>query len=263
MGVKETSYPSTPALLDQKTIKKHNILIGYDPVQEQFAAKFLGLPIQFKDIVRDEDVLGNQESFLYQVEHSWNLEFSPQVRRMIDLFSISPLVKGSSGLYAVVRHAASILGIKKTPTEIAAFADELIKEPILDITAAVWESVWLLTGLTPEPFKPWPEPWSSKDWLPVNVDPQYRLNTLYRDCIALVYAKDEDEEAAHKFGVRPSKFKVLKDISRSLELNRLRASILELNKWRILRYNPLLCTLKITNIWHGTAQALRNSSIYC
>ncbi len=249
--MKATPFPATPVLFGQKTFKTHNILIGYDSVQEQFASQFFGLPVQFKDTVRDEDILGHQEPFLYQVEHSWNLEFSPQVRNTVGLFSVSPLVKGSSGVYAIVRHAAALLDLKKTPVEVTAIADELVKEPILDVTAAVWQAVWLLTGPAPEPYKPWPEPWSSKDWLPVNVDPQYRLNTLHRDCVALVYALDGDEEAAYKFGVRPTKFKVLKDIGRSLNLNCLCDSIVELNKWQTLKYNPLLCALRITNIWHG------------
>jgi hypothetical protein len=250
-GVKETPFPATPVLLGQKTFKRHNILIGYDPVQEQFASQFFNTSVQLKDSITDEDILGHQDALLYRVEHSWNLEISPQVRNAVGIFSISPMVKGSSGVYAIVKHAAILLGLQKSQTEIAAVADELVKEPIHDVMAAVWHAVWLLTGPAPDPFKPWPEPWASKEWLPVNVDPVYRLNTLYRDCVALVYARGDDEEAAHKFGVRPTKFKVLKDIGRSLDLRRLRASILELNRWRQLKYNPLVCALKITNIWQG------------
>jgi hypothetical protein len=250
-GVKETPFPATPVLLGQKTFKRHNILIGFDPVQEAFAAQFFGVPVELKDTVTDEDILGHQEPLLFRVEHSWNLEISPQVRSAIGVFSISPLIKGSSGVYAIVKHAATILELKKDQTEIAAIADEVTKEPIYDVMAAVWHAVWLLTGPTPPPYKPWPEPWASRDWLPANVDPRLRLNTLYRDCVALVYARGDDEEAAHKFGVRPTKFKVLKDIGRSLDLNRLRASIVELNRWRTQKYNPLVCALKITNIWQG------------
>lgn len=249
--MKETPFPATPVLLGQKTFKTHNILIGYDPIQEQFASQFFGIPVQFKETLTDEDILGHQEALLYRVEHPWHVEISPQVRAGCGIFSISPLTKGSSGVYAVVRHACAILNIKKDQAGITAIADELVKEPILDVMAAVWYAVWLLTGPMPDPYKPWPEPWATKDWFAINVDPQFRLNTLYRDCVAIVYARGEDEEAAHKFGIRPTKFKVLKDVGRSLDLGRLRSSIVELSKWRQQKYDPLLCALKITTIWHG------------
>lgn len=248
--MKDLAFPSTPVLLDQKTVKKHNILIGYDPSQEAFASQFLGVPLQTQTKVVDLDILGKEEPLLLRVDHSWDIELSPQVRRNVGFFSIAPIVKGSSGAYAIVKHACSLLGLTRTQTEVTVVADELCKETVYDIMAAVWEAAWLLTGNPPEPYKVWPEPWTSPNWLPAHVDPHFRLNTLYRDLVAIVYARGDDEEAAHKFGIRPSRYKVLKEVSRGLDLGLLRQSIVELSKWRQQKYDPLICALKITNVWY-------------
>lgn len=249
-GVKET-FPSTPLLFGQKTLKRNNILIGYDPTQERFVERFLGLTSQLKDNIRDEDLLGLSDPVLFRVEHARNLELSPQVRNKTGLYSLEPLTKGSAGVFAIVREAATILGMEYNQELVANVADLLCKEPIYDVPATVWQAVWLLTGPILE-FKRWPEPWATRDWFPTNVDPQFRLNTLYRDLVTIVYARGNDEDSAHKFGVRPSRFKVLKSIGQNLDLNCVDRSIRELSRWRQQKYNPFVCALKITSIWHST-----------
>src|SRR5271165_7145706 len=176
-GVVGTIFPSTPILFSLKNPKRNNILIGNDEAQKRFSEDFFNLSVTPLPVVKDEDLLGKIDPVLIQVDHPKLVELSTQVLSQTGIFSIIPLEKGSAGLNAIVRHACQLLDIQKpSPILVQRTADLLATEEILDIKATLWKAVYLLTGPAPEEFKLWPEPWTSKDWLPKNVDPQYRLN---------------------------------------------------------------------------------------
>lgn len=253
-GVRNSLFPTTPLLLS-KTRKRNNILVGDDPAQERFAEQLLGVQCKFVPTVQDDDLLGQNRPVLLRVEYARSIELSTQVRSQTDIWSLDPIEKGSAGANAIVRHACKLLGIEKPNlTLIQRIADLLCEEPISDIKAAVWHAAWLLTGPMPDEFKPWSQPWNSQNWLPINVDPQYRLNSLYRDFVGVVFARQNppDWNAAQKFFIKPTKFNILKNEASTLDLNKVRASIKELSRWRLQKYNPLICALKITAIWSGT-----------
>ena len=249
-GVRDTIWPTTPLLLAQKTVFRFNILVGDDPAQVRFAELVLGLPCVFKEIVHDEDILGKENSLLYRIETPRNLELSPNTKALTGIWSLDPIERGSAGANALVRFASSLLGIPADKVLTQRIADKLLDEEksIEDVRAALWGAAWLLTGPRPEETERWPDPWSEpKKWLPKGVDPGYRLNSLYRFLVGFVFAKEDDQDAARKFGMSIARFKALQRLN--LDLIKVDRSIRELSRWRTQKYNPLVCALKITNIW--------------
>ena len=251
--MKGSEFPGTPLLFGLSKFKKHNILVGEDDCQQRFAEQMLDGVAEPKETVRDEDILGKDEGCLYRVVYGRDIELSPQVRKQVGIYSLDSIERGSAGANALIRQACVVLEIEKPDAKwVQGFADQLCREPIYDIRAALWHAVWLIAEGTPEEFKSWPEPWSiGRNWLPSNVDPQYRLNSLYRDLVGLVFALENDQAAAQKFHIKPSKFAILKSVAQSLDHKRIGSSIRELSRWRQQKYNPLVCALKISAIWEA------------
>lgn len=247
-GVRATTWPTTPLLLGQKTFHPYNILVGDDPCQVRFAEQVLGVPCRFLEVIHDEDILGKEEKLLYRVDSPRGLELSPNTKALAGIWSLDEIESGSAGANAIVRFAASLLDVPADRVLIQRVSDELLKKEIEDVRAAIWDAVWLLTGPRPEEDVRWPNPWEdSKGWIPKGVDPGYRLNSLYRFLVGYVFAKEDDQDAARKFGMSISKFKALQRFS--LDLNKVDQSIRELSRWRTQKYNPLVCALRITTIW--------------
>jgi hypothetical protein len=248
-GVRITTYPTTPLLLAQKTFLRFNVLVGDDPAQVRFAEQILGIPCHHVDQLRDEDILGKEGLLLYRVDAPRNLELSPNTKALVGVWSLEPIEKGSAGAYALVRYAATLLDIPINKVLVQRTADELLTKDVEDVRATIWQAVWLLTGPCPPESSRWPDPWSDpKKWMPVGVDPGYRLNALYRFLVSYVFAVENDQDAARKFGVSVSRFKAMQRIN--LDLNRVDRSIRELSRWRIQKYSPLVCALKVTHIWN-------------
>jgi hypothetical protein len=248
-GVRNTVWPTTPLLLGQKTFHRFNLLVGEDPTQVRFAEQVLGVPCQKVEQLHDEDILGKEGSLLFQVEAARCIELSPNTKAMVGIWSLEPIEKGSAGANALVRYGATLLELPANKVLIQRIADLLLEEDIGDIRIAIWHAVWLLTGPCPPEFERWPDPWVEPyKWLPTGADPSYRLNSLYRSLVGYVFAKEDDQDAARKFGMSISRFKAMQRLN--LDLNKVDRSIRELSRWRAQKSSPLVCALKVTHIWN-------------
>jgi hypothetical protein len=249
-GVRATVWPTTPSLLLQKTYRRFNILVGDDQAQVRFAEQVLGLPCKFVEILHDEDLLGKEESLLYRVESLRCLELSPNTKALSGIWCLDPIEKGSAGANAIVKYAASLLDVPADTKLVQRVADQLLAKEIGDIRAAIWDAACLLVGPPPlENKERWPDPWEKPiAWMPEGVDPGLRLNTLYRFLVGYTFAKEGDQDAARKFGISVAKFKVMQRIT--LDLNKVYSCVGELSKWRAQKYPPLVCALRVTNIWN-------------
>ena len=247
-GVRATVYPTTPMLLLQKTYLRFNVLVGDDPAQVRFAEQLLGIKAQHVDVLRDEDILGKEGSHLFHIDTPRQSELSPNTKALVGFWSLETIEKGSAGASALVKYAATLLDSPVDKKTLQLVADELVKDDLGDIRAAIWRAAWMLSGPPPLDFARWPDPWQKpSEFLPKGVDPGLRLNALYRSLVAFVFAKENDQDAARKFGISIAKFKMLQ--SQNIDLNKVYSSIRELSKWRTQKYNPLVCALKIRYIW--------------
>jgi hypothetical protein len=251
-GIKaKGEFPTTPSLLKEKTYKRVNILVGDDPMQIRFAEQTLGAVCEFMAIVGDEHVLGKETPVLFRIDSSRNLDLSPNVRAKVGIWSLDPIEKGSDGANAIVKHAAIILGMTKPHKDVVRrIADEIAADDIYDVRAALWEAMWRLTDPKLEvTFKPWLEPWENvTGWLPEDVDPSYRLNSLYWKLVKYIFAKTEEDTALKKIGkFSPTEFKRLRELK--LDLDAVNASIYELSSWRTFKSDPYICALKISTFW--------------
>jgi len=249
-GVRATVWPTTPSLLLQKTYRRYNILVGDDPAQVRFAEQILCVFCKFVEILHDEDLLGKEESLLYRVESPRCLELSPNTKALSGIWSLDSIEKGSAGANALVKYAATLLDVPADTKLVQRVSDQLLTKEIVDIRAAIWEAARLLVGPPlSENKERWPDPWEKPiAWMPEGIDPGLRLNTLYRFLVGYVFVKEGDQDAARKFGVSMAKFKVMQRIN--LDLVKVYDCIRELSRWRAQKYPPLVCALRVTNIWN-------------
>jgi len=244
-GVSE--FPPVSGLLSKKNFPRHNILVGDDPVQIRFAEQVLDVKCEIVEHVKDEDLLV-QHPTLHQVFISNSIDLSQEIRSKTGVWSLSPIVKGSASANAIIKAACEILGIKLERSKLNRASDLLTKEPTNDVRASLWYAIWIISGdILDEEL--WKDPWVNSNWLPKGTDPNYRLNSLYKDLVGHVFIRGNDEVAARRFGISPAKIKRLKNMS--LDLNRVYESIFELSKWRQKRYDPYICALKISKIWEA------------
>ncbi len=249
-----TEFPTTPLLLE-KTPKKHNVLIGDDPMQVRFTEQFLSgyyqqkVVCQLVDTLTDDHVLGQDSPQLYRVDRINQIDLSPNIRIKTGVFSLDIIEKGSAGANAIVREASRLMGITKPPRATVDYVAAEITKDLYDIKSAIWYAAWLLTGTTPEKIV-WPQPWENYiTWMPKDVDPAYRLNTLYWKLVEYVFAAENDERGFKKTGrpFNPREFKALS--SKVLPKDRVSSSLRTLSSWRERRGDPYVCALKITKIW--------------
>jgi hypothetical protein len=255
-GLTDTEYPTTPLLLE-RVPKKHNVLIGNDPMQIRFAEQFLSahftVPIKHEAVacVNDEHVLGKDEPQLLLVERSSLIDLSPNVKAKTGIWSLDLIKPGSAGVNAIVRSAAELMGMEKPDkATVQRVADEIV-DGLYDIRAGIWDAAWLLSGPLPEKAK-WMRPWENwLLWLPKGVDPRYRLNALYWEMVEWVFAQTGDErgfkkaKGASKFN--PRSFQKLSALQ--LPKDKVFNSLLELSAWRERHYDPYVCALKLAKIW--------------
>ncbi len=266
--------PSTPLLLEKPTPKLHNILVGDDPAQIRFAESYISHAYFCKDecedqnhfklkcveteLVLDEMLLGHDEPLLFRVERVREIELSERVKKNVGIWSLAPITRGSDGANAIVRSAAEILGLDRPnhasvekfgEAMVRMMAELSIRKEVEDVTAAVWAAAWLLTGPEPEPIKFWPRPWENHlTWFPRGTNPGMRLNTLYRELVVWVFARDGDEAAARKVGkFKPKEFQKLKNLR--LPVQCVIDSIVELSLWRLHKSDPYVSALKLAKIW--------------
>jgi len=265
--VRVNGQPMVPQMLDTyPTTKKVNVLIGDSAAQIRFAERYLSevhqsdVTCKLVPILNDEMVQGADVALLYRVDRLRHLELSSGVKSKIGIWSLDPIERGSSGANAIIRFAAKLLDKEKMPTAtIESYGNEMVKEQsrlsysgeVEDVFAAIWTAMYLLLGPEPAPFKPWARPWDNHlTWMPKDVDPSYRLNTLYRELVIHVFAREGDEYAARKFAsgrFKPKEFKHLKNLK--LPISKVRDSIHILGTWQKEKTDPYICALKIAKIW--------------
>jgi hypothetical protein len=254
-GVRGTDYPTTPLLLEKKAIRKHNVLVGDDPVQVRFAEQFLSahyhaaIACEFVEALNDHRLLGQEAPQLFRVDRSSLIDISPSVREKTGIWSLDMIEDGSAGANAIVRFAASCMGLPKPSREAVAYAAKEITGRLNDINAAVWHAAWLLLAPVPEK-RIWPNPWeSSVGWLPRGEDPRLRLNTLYWTLVEYVFASQNDEKGFRKTGraFRPRSFKFLSALV--LPKDRVYTTVEALSAWREHRGDPYACALRVAKIW--------------
>lgn len=244
-----TEFPQIPILITRKTYPKNNILVGTDKAQIRFAEHILNLECQQREMVKDDDLLGKDEGLLLQVYSSNHIDLSSDVKKKTGIWSIHPLEGGSAGMNALVRVASEILGEKIEKEKIEAVGNNICKEnEITDLRGALWEAVWQLSGDVVTKNEKWPQPWESQSWIPKNIEPSYRLNVLYRELVGYVYARDDDQPAAKRFGISNARFARLKSLS--LDLAKVESSIKILSQWKNHKTSSLICALVISRIWN-------------
>lgn len=248
--VKASEYPPVPLLLE-KSPKTYNVLVGEDAAQVRFVEQLLDKPCQFMEHLTDNELLAEDSSRLFRVEASRFVNLSPNLQAKVGFWSLEPIERGSAGANAIVRYAATILGIEKPDkTRIQRTADLLASEGIEDLRVAIWKAVWLLCGGTPEESKAWVHPWEDHiGWLRRDVDPAYRLHTLYKHLVGYALSRNDDEDTLRKAGVslKPSKLKYFNRLN--LDLTKVHDSIHVLSQWRNLQYDPYLAAFRISAIW--------------
>ncbi len=248
-GITPSEYPPITALLSRKAPKPFNILVGNDPHQVKFAEQVLGVKHCIVEKVTDDDLLTGKPCLLC-ITTGRVVDISEGVREKTSFWSIGPMRKGSAGAMAIVRHAATALDKAPDKDAMQRAADRLASEGIEDIQIAIWKALWLLLGPPLEENKRWLEPWESyTGWLRPDVDPSYRLNTLFRDLSAYVFAISGEEESLKKanLSLSPSKVKYLSGLKLSQE--RVYHTLQELSSWRVRHGDPYPCALKISAIW--------------
>ena len=251
-GITPSEYPPVTQLLLRKSPKPYNILVGEVQFQIRFAEQILGLKCRNMESVTDADLLTG-EPCLLSVTTTRVVDISEGTKNKTATWSIGPIGKGSAAALAIVRHAASVVkGGVPDKDVLQAVADELTKDGVDDIRVAIWRAVNLLLGPVPERSARWLEPWEScTGWLRPDIEPSYRLNTLFKDLSAYVFLSNEEEGSLRKAGINvsPSKAKYLSSLK--LPAHRVHDTLVELSSWRMRQDDPLLCAIKISALWQG------------
>lgn len=260
----DTEYPTIPLLLE-RTPRRHNILVGNDPAQIRFAEQFLskahGTTVRHEPVpaVNDDMLLGRDEPKLYLVERSGLIDVSPKEKAKTGIWSLDLIERGSAGMNAIVRYAATkLLGREKPPKEtLAKVGYDLIRESdpggrrylLGDVRAAVWHAAWLLTGPA-EGRVSWIAPWENwVMWMPRGGDPRYRLNALYRELVMWVFASTGDERGFRRTGGSwdSKRFQRLSQLR--LPKGKVYDTLAELSAWRAHGYDPFVCAIRVSKIW--------------
>lgn len=253
-GRRVSEFSPVPVMLSTKTFKKFNVLVGEDLPQQRLAEQILDTPCVYTETLTDADMLADGTPKLFRIFSSKAAStLSPQVRDNTTLWSLDPIEKGSAGANAIVRYAATLLGIDKPDKELVErFADQLATSGLIqDIRVALWSAVWLLTGPNPPEGKRWPQPWEdSRGWFAIpGVTPEYRLNTLYKDLSAYTLVQDDEDITLKKAGfpLSPSKMKFFKKLK--LSYTKVHDTIELLDLWRTKKTDPYICAFRISNLW--------------
>lgn len=249
-GITPSEYPPITQLLLRKSPKPFNFLIGTDPFQTRFAEQVLGIKCRMADKVTDEDLLTG-EPCLLSITTDRVVDISTGVRDKSSFWSIGPMKRGSAGAMAIVKHAASALGTPAPDKDaLQRVADKLATDGIEDIRVAIWRALWLLLGPPVEEHRRWLEPWENYlGWLRPDVEPSYRLNTLFKDLGAYAFIMSGEEESLRKagLGISPSKIKYLAGLK--LNPGKVYDSLREISAWRLEHGDPYPCVMKVAAIW--------------
>ena|SRR5271157_477303 len=248
-------YSPTPILLERAS-KKHNILIGDDPMQVRWAEQFLSMAHDTK--VRHEvvptvtdDMVHSEEPKLYVVERSSFIDLAQAVKARTGIWSTDLIDGKSAGMNAIIREGARMVGIEKPDKEqVARIAKEM--DEVLDIRAAIWNAAWLWSGPIPEKRGGWFQPWENwMTWMPKGEDPRKRLHSLYWDLVRWVFASAGDERGYRKTKGRWDEKRWKKLSLLQLPKDKVYSTLVELSIWRAQDYDPYIAILRIAKIWES------------
>ena len=252
-GRRVSEFSPVPAMFASKVHKRFNLLVGEDSIQQRLAEQILGLSCVFVGAVTDSVLLEDGTPKLLRILSSKDAStLSPQVRDNTAFWSLDPIEKGSAGANAIVRHAATLLGMEKPDKDLVErLADTLATSgTIEDIRVALWTAVWLLTGSTPPEPKRWPQPWENTLWFNIpGVTPEHRLHSLYLDLTAYTLVQVDEDSALKKAGLHPSPSKVKFFKKLKLDYSKVHDTLELLDLWRSKRSDPYICAFRISNVW--------------
>lgn len=239
-------------MLAYKVHKRFNILVGEDFVQQRLAEQILGIPCVSSEAITDADLLVDDTPKLFRVLSSKAATLSPQVSDSTAFWSLDPIERGSAGANAIVRYAATLLGMDKPDKDLVERLADLLASSgtIEDIRVALWTAVWLLTGSVPPESKRWSQPWENNLWFAIpGVSPEHRLHSLYLDLTAYTLVQVDEDSTLKKAGLHtsPSKVKFFKKLR--LDYSKVHDTIELLDLWRLKRSDPYICAFRISNIW--------------
>jgi hypothetical protein len=204
----QADYAPAVFIVNKKVVPSNNIVIGSDPAQIRFLYQQLDIleeDVQQVDRVTDDMLLG-KEGQLFRVFAAHRIDLSPEMRNKTGFWSAEPIVKGSAAINCIVKLATTLLPQpeKKLNRDLLnRIGDELTRKPVEDVRALIWRAVWLLE-FPPEPFKHWQDPWEvSKAWLDGTMDPNKRLNALYKRLVGYSIYITKGEDAVKKLGFKP------------------------------------------------------------
>lgn len=241
-----SEFPPTPFLFSRKSLAKNNILVGDDKAQIRFFKQVSGLEVETVGKVTDDMLLGS-EGLLFHVHAEHQIDLSPDVKKRTGIWSADEITKGSAGANAIVKHAASLLGLSKLPREtVEIVSEQITKHGVADIRGALWEAVWILSTEVKAPTR-WNDPWKDpRNWMDKD-DPVHRLHSLYKSLVGWSYLITNDTKGARAFGISPSHQQFLKNLK--LDRRRVYESIKVLSGWKKSLSDPYVCALRITTIW--------------
>jgi hypothetical protein len=242
-----SEYPPTTFTLQRKTLPKNNIVVGDDRAQIRFLEQRLDREAVVVEKVTDAMLMG-KESLLYRVNAPHRLDLSPDVKNKTGIWSADALTKGSAGINALVKFAASLLGLDaKLPREsVEIVGTEVTRSAIEDIPGAVWQSVWLLSGEVKARGR-WADPWKDhRNWMDP-ADSTHRLNSLYKTFVGWGYLHTNEPRGAKALGITPAYQRFL--LNATIDRRKVYDSIKVLSQWKTGRLDPFVCALLISAIW--------------
>ena len=255
-----SDHPAIPLVLERKKLTSINIVVGggLSP-QVCFLQDVLGgEAVYIEEIAKvgDTEILERlvvPRPQILVVPNQAAVVLADDTLHKISIWSTGPIRKRTAALRAITRKAMTILGITELPEDRLDLIGDLVITQCGEEAppqAMLWEAIWALTDPAPagpgEKFwkHPWEDPWK---WMPPRVALPYRLNALYRDLGAWVFARDDNKKGAEMMGCSPSKFMYLKDIR--IDTSKVDQALVALSAWRARPDNGYSTALQIGAIF--------------
>ena len=257
-----SNYPAVPLILDRKVIHAVNTIIGGGvSFHASFLQEMLGGPdVEVEELSKFGDIEAMERIALGHpvivvVPNVAALSLADNTKRLIGIWSSEPIRKRTAAIRALSRRAMLMLGILEiNEAQLDLIGDQVITQLGEEAPpqAMLWAATWMLTDPNEIVLseKLWKHPWDSTwGWAPPGVSIITRLNTLYRDLGAWVFARDDNKKGAEMMGCGPSKFQYLKDVR--MDPVKVDKALVALSTWNIRKDSGYSTALKIGAIFEG------------
>lgn len=241
----------TPAafLLHVKATKANHIVKGDDTASLQFISEEIGVPERVSKVT--DDMLVGQSGHVYHITEAYCVDLSPEMRSKVGFWSADPITRGSSALHAIVKHAASLMGISKlSRNDIDIVGDQIIygMKNVVCIRAALAEAMWILTSEI-KADTPWTDPWKQPTaWMnPDTMIVAKRLHVLYHRLVSYATWLGKGDAGVKGLNVSPHEIQRYKDMV--LDPTKVYNTLQTLSQWRMGRWTDLACAGIISSIW--------------